>query len=82
MLRLEDFSVTNGPRLHVYLSNHPNPTGSSQTRGDGYTDLGGLKGNKGNQNYDIPEYVDISEANSVVIYCVPFRVVFSVAPLA
>ena len=47
----------------------------------GYLDLGKLKGNRGNQNYPIPADVDISIFNSVVIYCKPFAVVFSVATL-
>ncbi len=81
LLRFEDFEVRNGPRLHVYLSAHPDPESSSQVSSGGYVDLGRIKGNKGNQNYEIPESADQSELNSVVIYCVPFRVVFSVAPL-
>ena len=44
--------------------------------------LGALKGNVGNQNYDIPADVDLSEYRSVVIYCVPFHVVFSTAAFA
>ena len=44
-------------------------------------DLGELKGNIGNQNYEIPKDLDVDQYNSVVIYCVPFHVVFSVATL-
>ena len=47
----------------------------------GYVDLGKLKGNKGNQNYEIPDDVDIASMRSVTIYCKPFQVIFSVAPL-
>jgi hypothetical protein len=43
--------------------------------------LGPLKGNIGNQNYAIPEDVDLSQFSSVVIYCKPFHVVFSYATL-
>ena len=81
LLRLENFSVTNGPDLHVYLSPHPNPGRGGQVRTAGYVDLGELKGNRGNQNYPIPAGVDIDIQQSVVIYCVPFSVVFSVAML-
>lgn len=79
VLRLEDFSVTNGPDLHALLVPHPNP----QSRGDveGYLDLGQLKGNMGNQNYFLPAGEDGSGYGSVVIYCIPFRVIFSVATL-
>ena len=81
LLRLENFSVTNGPDLHVYLSPHRNPNRGGQVRTAGYVDLGELKGNRGNQNYPIPAGVDIGIQQSVVIYCVPFSVVFSVAML-
>ena len=81
LLRLENFSVTNGPDLHVYLSPHHNPDRGGQVRAAGYVDLGELKGNRGNQNYAIPAGVDIGIQQSVVIYCVPFSVVFSVAML-
>lgn len=81
VLRLEDFRVTNGPDLHVYLGEASNPTSSSDVRDGGYLDLGPLKGNLGNQNYDVPAGTDISQYRSVVIYCEPFHVVFAVATL-
>lgn len=79
LLRLEDFEVTNGPDLHVLLVPHPDPTGRDDVAG--YLDLGELKGNIGNQNYEIPDDVDLSEYGSVVIYCAPFHVLFSTATL-
>ena len=39
-------------------------------------------GNLGNQNYEIPAGVDLSEYQGVVIYCVPFHVVFATATLS
>ncbi|MCY4528300.1 MAG: DM13 domain-containing protein [Chloroflexi bacterium] len=80
VLRFEDFKVTNGPDLRVLLVNHSNPEG----RGDldsGYEELGKLKGNVGNQNYTIPNSIDVDDYGSIVIYCKPFHVVFSVASL-
>lgn len=77
VLRFEDFSVTNGPDLHVILSKSADPLGSGI--GEDYIDLGQLKGNVGNQNYEIPADLDLSEYQSVVIYCMPFHVLFSVA---
>lgn len=82
ILRLEDFRVTNGPDLRVLLANAADPEGHSELADAGYTELGELKGNVGSQNYEIPAGVDLSRARSVVIYCNPFRVVFSVATLA
>ncbi len=81
LLRLENFSVTNGPDLHVILSPHQSPDSRSDVKVSGYVDLGKLKGNKGNQNYPIPDDVDIGSQMSVVIYCVPFSVIFSIAML-
>lgn len=79
VLRFEDFSVTNGPDLHVLLAVDPAPA-SREDLGD-YVDLGSLKGNLGNQNYEIPPGTDLSQFKSVVIYCVPFHVVFATATL-
>ena len=81
LLRLENLEVTNGPALHVVLSPHEDPTRSNEVLLEGYSDLGDLKGNRGNQNYTIPADVDLSAIKSVVIYCKPFAVVFSVATL-
>ena len=81
LLRLENLDVTNGPDLHVILTPSRNPESHKDVTTTGYVDLGKLKGNRGNQNYPIPDGVDIAIQGSVVIYCVPFKVVFSVAPL-
>ena len=78
VLRFEDFRSKNGPDLHVYLSTEA-PTSTFAGLGDGEVHLGALKGNVGNQNYDVPADVDLSQYRSVVIYCVPFHVVFSTA---
>lgn len=76
VLRFEDFTVTNGPALSVYLVRDADGNVDS-----GYLDLGKLKGNKGNQNYDIPADIDLSAYKSVVIWCVPFKVTFATAAL-
>ncbi|MCY4581334.1 MAG: DM13 domain-containing protein [Chloroflexi bacterium] len=82
VLRFEDFRVTNGPDLRVLLATHPDPQGRNEVQGTGYVELGKLKGNIGNQNYSFPEGVSPDDYGSVVIYCKPFHVVFSVAPLS
>lgn len=81
LLRLEDLDVTNGPDLHVLLSPHPDPGNSGEVKTPGYVDLGKLKGNRGNQNYPILDDIDVAAQGSVIIYCKPFSVVFSVASL-
>ena len=81
VLRFENFRVTNGPELHVILTRNPDP-GNHDEIGVDYIDLGSLRGNVGNQNYEVPSEVDLSQYRGVVIYCVPFQVVFSTAELA
>lgn len=79
VLRFDDFQVTNGPDLHVLLTGNPNAT-DHDSLGE-YVDLGSLKGNIGGQNYEISGDVDVSAYRGVVIYCLPFRVVFATAEL-
>ena len=81
VLRFESFSVTNGPDLRVYLTAHPNPQSQDDVTSGAYIELSKLKGNKGNQNYDIPDDIDVDDFNTVLIYCKPFHVVFATAPL-
>ena len=82
LLRLEEFQVTNGPELHVVLSPYGGPREvGGRLQSPGWIDLGKLKGNIGNQNYSIPDDVDIGIHNSVTIWCKPFNVIFSVAVL-
>ena len=81
VLRLENLRVTNGPDLRVLLSAHPDPMSRGDFDSEEYVELDKLKGNMGNQNYPIPQ-LDLSQYRSVVIYCKPFHVIFSVAPLS
>lgn len=81
IVRFEDFRTTNGPALVVYLAKHTSPTEASHVKDGGYISLGKLKGNVGSQNYMIPEGTDITEFNSVVIWCELFGVLFSPAAL-
>lgn len=79
VLRFEDFEVTNGPDLFVYLSGHPAPLSGEELHTDAVFELARLKGNVGNQNYELPADLDLSAFQSVVIYCKRFSVVFSMA---
>ncbi len=81
VLRLETLDITNGPDLHVFLAPVADASERDDVMAEGYLDLGGLKGNKGNQNYPIPASLDLERPWTVVIYCVPFHVIFSTAPL-
>ena len=82
VLRLEDFRVTNGPDLRVLLSKAPDIRDRGEFQQYDYVELDRLKGNIGNQNYEIPGDVAVSDFRSAVIYCKAFHVLFSVAPLA
>ncbi|PIQ77193.1 hypothetical protein COV82_05905 [Candidatus Peregrinibacteria bacterium CG11_big_fil_rev_8_21_14_0_20_46_8] len=73
ILRFENFNTANGPLLKVYLS-------ASKSAGD-YIDLGKLKATKGNVNYTLPAGTDTDKYNHVLIWCEPFRVLFSFAIL-
>lgn len=77
-LRLEDFRTDNGPDLVVWLS-EAEPGGDY---GSGFVDLGGLRGNVGNQAYAIPPDLDLDAYRSVVIWCRRFTVGFGVAGLS
>ncbi len=79
LLRFEDFEVTNGPDLRVYLVAESNPTTDQVGSG---VELAELKGNIGSQNYEIPADIDPADYQSVVIYCKPFSVIFTVATLS
>jgi hypothetical protein len=73
ILRLENFKATNGPDLYVYLA--------ADYSASDIVNLGRLKGNIGNQNYDIPEGTDFSRYNTVLIWCKAFSVLFGSAQL-
>ena len=82
ILRLQNFSVDNGPDLYVYLVPiDPVPSSASGSEIAGYYSLGRLKGNVGDQNYEIPADVDLSQYKSIVIWCQAFAVPFAAAPL-
>jgi hypothetical protein len=81
IVRLEDLDTSNGPDVRVYLSSIPADRGLHDY-GHGFVDLGGLKGNRGSQNYRVPAGTDLSKYRSVVIWCRRFTVGFAVAPLA
>jgi Electron transfer DM13 len=78
VLTLTGFEVDNGPDLRVYLVAGP---ARNESEVDDFEDLGALKGNKGNQQYDIPRGLDLGRYTTVVIWCRAFSVNFARAPL-
>jgi len=81
-LRLTEFETSNGPNVHVYLTAAEIEKGSDAVKAAGFIDLGSMKGNKGDQNYDIPADVDLSKYKSVTIWCARFGVNFGLASLS
>jgi Electron transfer DM13 len=78
VLTLTSFEVDNGPDLRVYLVAGP---ARDESEVDDFEDLGALKGNKGNQQYDIPRGLNLDRYSTVVIWCRAFSVNFARAPL-
>jgi hypothetical protein len=79
ILRLSNFSTSNGPKVHVILADHA-ITGNDVEDAKS-VDLGDLKGNTGNENYTIPAGVNLGDVKSVAIYCERFKVNFGAATL-
>ncbi|MER7465415.1 DM13 domain-containing protein [Streptomyces sp. NPDC097981] len=83
-LRLENLDTSNGPDLRVWLTDAPVKEGKDGwfVFDDGkHVSLGKLKGNKGDQNYEIPADVNLADYSSVTIWCNRFNVSFGAAPL-
>jgi hypothetical protein len=81
VLRLTNFSVDNGPDLHVRLIAANDAKNTASVAKTDHVELGKLKGNQGSQNYDVPANVDLSKYRVVSIWCNRFSVNFAAAPL-
>jgi len=85
ILRIENLSTSNGPKLEVWLTDAPVIEGLDGWKvfDDGkYVNLGDLKGNIGSQNYVIPTSVNLNDFSSVSIWCERFSVSFGAAALS
>ncbi len=80
-LRLTNFETSNGPDVHVYLVAAADAKDSEAVKTAGFIELGSLKGNIGDQNYDVPANVDLAKYRAVTIWCARFNVNFGTAPL-
>ena len=76
-LTLTGFETDAGPDLFVYLVAGRNPEDT-----DVHKSLGSLKGNRGDQQYEVPRGVDIKRYGTVVIWCRAFSVAFGAAELS
>jgi outer membrane protease len=82
VLRLTEFETSNGPDLQLYLVAAEDPKDDAAVKTAGFVTLGALKGNQGDQNYDIPSGVDLAKYRSVTVWCRRFSKNFATAPLA
>ena len=81
VLRLTDFATSNGPDVRVYLVAAPDAADNETVTRAGFVELGKLKGNQGDQNYDVPADLDLGKYRAVTIWCRRFSVNFATAPL-
>jgi Electron transfer DM13 len=81
-LRLTDFQTSNGPDVVVYLVAASDANDAETVKNASPVLLGSLKGNIGDQNYDVPADIDLSKYRSVTIWCRRFSANFATAPLA
>jgi hypothetical protein len=81
LLRLTNFKTSNGPDVHVYLVAANDATDNDTVKKAGFVDLGSIKGNEGDQNYDLPSDTDLAKSHAVTIWCARFNVNFGTAPL-
>ena len=81
-LRLTNFQTSNGPDVQVYLVANGDATDSDTVTRSGFLSLGALKGNLGDQNYELGPDVDLAKYRAVTIWCRRFSVNFGTAPLA
>lgn len=74
VLTLTGFDVDAGPDVNVYLS--------ESTDGiDEAIDLGDLKGERGDQEYEIPAGTDLTRFGDLVLWCIPFTTRIATAEL-
>jgi hypothetical protein len=82
VLRLTEFATSNGPDVQVYLVAANDVTRNETVTKAGFVNLGPMKGNIGDQNYDVPADLDLGQYRAVSIWCRRFSVNFGTAPLS
>jgi len=82
VLRLSEFETSNGPDVQVYMVAAADATDNATVTSAGFVNVGALKGNQGDQNYDLPSDLDLSKYRAATIWCRRFGVNFGTAPLS
>jgi pentapeptide MXKDX repeat protein len=83
VLRLTNFKTSNGPDVHVILvaTKDAKDDANFLKEKTEKLELGTLKGNEGDQNYEIPAGTDLTKFRTVSVYCLRFNANFGAAPL-
>lgn len=82
VLRFTSFVTSNGPDVQVYLGKANDASDNDTVTNAGFYHVGALKGTEGDQNYELPDDLDLDEFHSVTIWCRRFGVNFATAPLS
>jgi electron transfer DM13 len=82
VLRFTSFETSNGPDVRVYLIAADDAKDNVTVTQSGFVELGPLKGNVGDQNYELPYDLDLGKYRAVTIWCKRFSVNFATAPLS
>lgn len=81
VLRFTDFETSNGPDVNVYLVAADDANDNETVTNAGFVSLGSIKGNEGDQNYEVPADLDLNKYRAVTVWCKRFGVNFATAPL-
>ena len=81
VLRLTNFSTSNGPDVHVYMVAADDAKDVATVEKAGFADLGVIKGDIGDQNYTLNSDLDLAKYRAVSIWCKRFSVNFGAAAL-
>ena len=81
ILRFTNFETSNGPDVRVYLVAANDATDSATVTNAGFVEIAPMKGNIGDQNYELPATLDLNKYHAVTIWCKRFSVNFGTAPL-
>ncbi|HEY7096633.1 MAG TPA: DM13 domain-containing protein [Terriglobales bacterium] len=82
ILRFTNFETSNGPDVRVYLVAANDASDNDTVTKSGFREIAPLKGNIGDQNYELPADVDLAKYHAVTIWCKRFSVNFGTAPLS
>lgn len=81
VLSFEQFRVEPGPELHVLLSTAQAPDALTAQDVQDSIDLGLLLATEGEQTYEIPAGIELSEYSLILIWCEPEQVPYIAAAL-